>query len=90
VDLAVDTGGNVEGSEIGKIVDKNGVKLIGFSPLPARVAADASLMYSNNLVNLIAHFWDEEAKALSLNLEDEIIQGCLVTHGGEICHEMFK
>jgi NAD(P) transhydrogenase subunit alpha len=90
VDLAVDTGGNVEGSEVGKIVEKNGVKIIGFSPLPARVAADASLMYSNNLVNLIAHFWDEEVKAFSLNLEDEIIQGCLVTHGGEICHEMFK
>lgn len=90
VDLAVDTGGNVEGSEVGKIVDKNGVKIIGFSPLPARVAADASLMYSNNLVNLVAHFWDEDAKGFSLSLEDEIIRGCLVTHDGEICHEMFK
>ena len=90
VDLAVDTGGNVEGSEVGKVVEKNGVKIIGFSPMPARVAADASLMYSNNLANLIAHFWDKEAKTFSLNLEDEIIQGSLVTHGGEICHEMLK
>lgn len=90
VDLAVDSGGNVEGSEVGKVVDRNGVSIIGFSPLPARVATDASLMYSNNLTNLVAHFWDHEAKNFKLDLEDEIIRGCLVTHDGEICHEMFK
>lgn len=90
VDLAVETGGNIEGSEIGKIVDKNGVKIIGLSPFPAHVAEDASLMYSNNLTNLIGHFWDQEEKTFVLDLEDEILQGCLITHSGEICHESFK
>jgi NAD(P) transhydrogenase subunit alpha len=90
VDLAVDTGGNVEGSVENKVVETGGVKILGVSPLPARVSADASLMYSNNLTNLIAHFWDEDSKSFHLNLEDEIIQGSLVTHGGEVCHDLFR
>lgn len=90
VDLAVETGGNVEGSEQGKVVEKNGVKIIGLSPFPAHVSEDASLMYSNNLTNLIGHFWDKENKTFQLDLEDEILQGCLITHNGEICHERFK
>lgn len=90
VDLAVDSGGNVEGSEAGKVVEKGGVKIVGTTPLPALVAADASLMYSNNLHALVLHFWDKEQKSFALKLEDEIIQGSLVTHSGEICHERFK
>jgi NAD(P) transhydrogenase subunit alpha len=90
VDLAVDSGGNVEGSKLGQTVDVGGVTIIGLSPLPSEVAADASLMYSNNLVNLVSHFWDKESKKFVLDLDDEIIQGCLVTHAGEICHEMLE
>ena len=90
VDLAVETGGNVEGSKPGKVVVKNGVQIIGLCPFPAHVSEDASLMYSNNLVNLISHFWDQENKTFVLNLEDEILQGCLLTHNGEICQERFK
>jgi H+-translocating NAD(P) transhydrogenase subunit alpha len=89
VDLAVESGGNVAGSEAGKVVVKNGVKILGFAPLPARVALDASQMYSNNVVNLVAHFWDKEAKAFNLRLEDEIMKGCLVTHEGTIRNELF-
>jgi len=47
-------------------------------------------MYSSNLFNLMEHFWDKEAKALVLNLEDEIMDGCLVVHGGEIRNETIK
>jgi len=90
VDLAVETGGNVEGSEPGKTVDKNGVSIIGVENLPGRVAIHASQMYSSNVGNLITHFWDKESKNFKLDLEDEIIQGCLVTHNGEIVSETLK
>ncbi len=88
VDLAVESGGNVAGSEVGKVVVKDGVKIMGFAPLQARVALDASQMYSNNVVNLVAHFWDKEAKAFNIRLEDEIMKGCLVTHEGTIRNEL--
>jgi len=90
VDLAVESGGNVAGSLAGEVVDRNGVKIIGYAPLPSRVARDASQMYSSNLTNLISHFWDREEKVFRLDPEDEIIAGCLVTHGGEICHPAFR
>lgn len=90
VDLAVESGGNVEGSEAGKMADRGGVKIIGYSPLPAQVPYNASEMYSNNITSLVTHFWDQEAKEFILEVEDEIIQGALVVHGGEICHEMLK
>ena len=64
--------------------------MVFLANMPGRVAEDASLMYSSNLANLIDHFWDKEAKTFNLDLEDEIIKGCLVTHGGEIVSEMLK
>ncbi len=89
VDLAVETGGNVEGSEAGKTVEKNGVKIIGIKNMPARVALNASLMYSNNLFNLLDEFWNKETKQFDLKLEDDIIKSCLITHGGKIVHPTF-
>ncbi len=90
VDLAVETGGNIEGSQLGETVVSNGVKILGQAPLPALVPLDASQMYSSNLVNLIAHFWNKEEKRFVLNLEDEIIEECLLTHEGQIRNERFK
>jgi NAD(P) transhydrogenase subunit alpha len=90
VDMAVETGGNVEGSRIGEEIDAGGVRIIGFANLPAKAAADASLMFSNNLGNFIEHFWDGGKKAFNLNLSDEILRGCVVTHGGEIVHETIR
>ena len=84
VDLAVETGGNVEGSQAGKIVDVNEVSIIGLENLPGRVSVHASQMYSSNLYNLLSHFWNKETKVFDLALEDEIIAGCLVTHDGKI------
>jgi NAD(P) transhydrogenase subunit alpha len=89
VDLAIETGGNVEGAELGKIVKKKGVKIIGLANMPARVAQNASLMYSNNLFNLLDEFWDKEKKKFDLKLDDDIIKGCLITHGGAIVHPTF-
>ena len=90
VDLAVESGGNVEASEVGKVVDHGGVKIVGLKNLPGLVAAHSSLVYSSNLVNLISEFWSEEKKRFVLDLEDEIIQGSLITHEGSICHDRFK
>lgn len=89
VDLAVETGGNVEGAELGKIVNKKGVKIIGLANMPGRVAQNASLMYSNNLFNLLDEFWNKETKRFELKLDDDIIKGCLITHGGAIVHPTF-
>lgn len=90
IDMAVESGGNVEGSEVDKIVEVNGVKIVGLGNLPGRVAATASQVYSANLGNFVDHFWDKQAKTFSLKLEDEIIKGCLITHAGEIVNEMYK
>ncbi len=89
VDLAVETGGNVEGSEAGKTVEKKGVKIIGIKNMPARVAMNASAMYSNNLFNLLDEFWNKETKQFDLKLDDDIIKSCLITHGGKIVHPTF-
>jgi H+-translocating NAD(P) transhydrogenase subunit alpha len=89
VDMAVESGGNVEGSKLNEeVMTENGVRIIGLGNLPGRVAVHASQMYSANLHNLIEEYWNAESKTFTLNLEDEIIKGCLVTHGGKIVHPM--
>ncbi len=90
IDMAVETGGNVEGSEVDKVNEVEGVKVVGLGNLPGRVALTASQMYSANIGNFVEHFWDKEENQFNLKLEDEIIQGALITHGGEIFSEMYK
>ena len=90
VDMAVESGGNVEGSELNKIVDINGVRVIGQGNLPSQVARNASDMYSNNLFNLLNEFWDEESTTLNLDPEDEIVQSCVITRDGAIVNETIK
>ena len=72
------------------MIEVNGVRIIGLGNLPSHVASHASQMYSANLFNLLDQFWDEETKEFKLDLEDEIIRGCLVTHGGELVNEKVK
>jgi NAD(P) transhydrogenase subunit alpha len=90
VDLAAETGGNVEGTVPGEEVVVNGVKIIGLANMPGRVAMHASEMYSSNLGHLLTHFWDKEGKTFNLDLEDEIIDGCLITKDGDVRSEMVK
>lgn len=90
VDLAVGTGGNVEGSELNKTVVKEGVNIIGIDNLPGEVAFNASQMYSSNLTNLITHFWDKEKSELNLESEDEILEGCLITKDGSLVNKQLK
>ncbi len=58
--------------------------------LPGRVCANASQMYSVNLGSLVEHYWDKDAKAFKLNLDDDILKGCVITHGGELRNETIK
>lgn len=91
VDMAVESGGNVEGSKLNEEVDVNGVKILGLPNLPGRVAVNASQMYSSNLVNFIEHFWTKENPGtLPLNTSDDIIKACLITHQGQIVNEAIK
>jgi len=88
VDLAVEQGGNCPLSEIGQVVEKYGVKIVGYANVPSRIAADATAMYAKNLLNFVTPMVDTETKALAIDWEDEIIQGCLVTRDGKIVHPM--
>ncbi len=90
VDMAVETGGNVEGSLPDETVEVNGVSIVGISNLPAGVARDASQMYSSNLFNLITEYWDEESKSFNMDLEDDILRGCVITHNGDIVNETIR
>jgi NAD(P) transhydrogenase subunit alpha len=84
VDLAVEQGGNVEGSELDRIVIKHNVKLIGIPNLAATVAADASALYARNLLNFLALLLDVKTGALTINREDDIVAGALAAIGGEL------
>ena len=88
VDLAVESGGNIAGSQVDQEVDVDGVRIIGLGNLPGKVAINASQMFSSNLYNLVEEFWNTEEKRFDLNFEDEIIKGCVITHDGKIVNEM--
>ena len=90
VDMAVSTGGNVEGSLAEETVIQNGVTIVGLSNLPGEVAFDASLVYGNNLFNLIEEYWDSENKKFDFDITDEILSGCVVTHEGHVVNNMVK
>jgi len=90
VDMAVSTGGNVEGSLAEETVIQNGVTIVGLSNLPGEVAVDASLVYGNNLFNLLEEYWDSENKVFNFDITDEILSGCVVTHEGDIVNNMVK
>jgi NAD(P) transhydrogenase subunit alpha len=74
VDMAVESGGNVEGSVPDKEVDVNGVTILGYTNLAGRVAITRARCTQNNLANLVEHFWDKDAKAMALKREDEILK----------------
>jgi NAD(P) transhydrogenase subunit alpha len=88
VDLAVENGGNVAGSQIDQEVDENGVRIIGLANLPGKVAVDASRMFSSNLFALVDAFWNKEQKRFVPDFEDEIIKGCVITHKGQLVNQV--
>jgi NAD(P) transhydrogenase subunit alpha len=88
VDLAVESGGNVAGSQPDKEINVGGVRIVGLYNLPGKVAVHASQMFSSNLFALVEEFWDAEEKRFRLNFDDEIIQGCVVTHEGKVVNQV--
>ncbi|MFB7880492.1 Re/Si-specific NAD(P)(+) transhydrogenase subunit alpha [Brevundimonas diminuta] len=86
IDLAVEAGGNVEGSKPNEVVTTaNGVKIVGWSNMPGRIAADASALYARNLVAFLGLMIKDGAMAV--DLEEEILKAAVVTHGGAVVHE---
>lgn len=90
VDLAVEMGGNCEGSVLGEVVEQNGVKILGYANMPGRIPTDASAVYSRNLLNLLALCVDKESKTLKLNWDDEIIKAIALTHEGKTLQSQFS
>lgn len=86
VDLAASSGGNVEGTVPGEEVVVDGVRLIGLTNYPGLVARDASQMYASNVVGLLEHAFDNEAGALRLDPDDDVIGSCLLTRDGQVRH----
>ena len=68
---------------------KNGVLIVGHANLESTVSYHASQVLAANYAAWIAHFWDPNAKALRLDLSDEILKGCLITHEGRVVHPQF-
>jgi NAD(P) transhydrogenase subunit alpha len=87
VDLAVEQGGNVEGAVAGEVVEKHGVKIVGYRNVPSRLASDASALFARNLYNFLSAFWDKEKAGVVLPDDDEIVQGVRLTRGGKVVHE---
>ncbi|MBU2978271.1 NAD(P) transhydrogenase subunit alpha [Alteromonas sp. C1M14] len=90
MDMAATSGGNVEGSVPGQVATVNGVTVIGYGNWSQFVAKDATDMYANNLYNLLDEFYDDESAQFTLNMDDEILAGCVITHDGEITNGMLK
>jgi NAD(P) transhydrogenase subunit alpha len=89
VDLAVERGGNVEGAKPDKIVDAGGVSIIGYQNMAGRIAASASALLARNIFAFVEPMIDQEAKALTIDREDEIIAATLLTHDGAVVHPDF-
>ena len=85
VDLAVESGGNVEGAVAGQVVEIHGVKVVGHKNVPSRLATDASALFSRNLYNFLSAFWDKEAGKPVL--DEEIGNAIRLTQGGKIVNE---
>jgi len=77
-DLAAVQGGNTVFTEVDKIVEKNGVKIIGEANILNKLPVSASNLYAKNLFNFISNLYDRENKKLNINLNDEIIEKTLI------------
>ena len=86
VDMSTSTGGNVESSKIDEITIINGIKIIGWSNLPAKIATEASKLYAKNLYNFI----DYSLNNNSFNFSDDLLRQMLLTQNGQIVNEKFK
>jgi len=88
VDMAVSTGGNVEGSQPGlTTTTTNGVKIIGETNIPALVATETSSLYARNMVNFLEPMHDKESKTLKLKRDDDMVKPTLLVDGGQVLYK---
>jgi NAD(P) transhydrogenase subunit alpha len=90
VDLAAEQGGNCPLSKPDEIVDADGVTIMGYTNLPARLAIDASNLYARNLFNFVALIVDKKTGNVTLDWNDEIVKGAGLTRDGQIVHSALK
>jgi NAD(P) transhydrogenase subunit alpha len=90
VDLAVERGGNVEGVAADAVANVGGVKIVGYSNVPGRLAATASSLYAKNLYAFLEILIDKKTKALAVNWDDDIVKATALTRDGAIVHPNFK
>src|SRR5262244_3883251 len=90
VDLAVERGGNVEGVRSGEVADVDGVKVVGYTNVPGRVAASASGLYARNLFSFIETLVDKANKKLAVNWDDELVKATALTRDGAVIHPNFQ
>jgi NAD(P) transhydrogenase subunit alpha len=84
VDLAAEQGGNCELCEPGQVAVKHGVKIIGYTDLPSRLARQSSALYANNLLRLLEELCKEKDGNVNVNMDDEMIRGATVVKDGAI------
>ena len=89
LDMAVETGGNVEGSVVDEVIDVNGVKVVGVSYLASKVSSHASFALSNNIINWVTDFYNEESSQINFDFDDEVIQSSVLAYDGKILNERF-
>jgi len=89
VDLAVERGGNVEGVKADEVATVEGVKIVGYVNMAARLAASASALYAKNLFALLEILIDKKAKALAVKWDDDIVKATVLTRDGAIVHPSF-
>jgi len=90
VDMAAESGGNVEGSKPGEVViTDGGVRIIGTGNWANEVPRDASQMYAANVFNLIDEFWDAEAKRMTMDFDNDL-SGCAITHAGKVVNDVIR
>lgn len=89
IDLAVERGGNVEGAVADKIVEVEGVKIVGFTNIAGRISATASQLYARNLFAFLDVLTDKEAKKLNIDFNDELVKATVLTHQGAVVHPAF-
>src|SRR3569623_95227 len=91
VDLAAERGGNVELTKPGEIVTTpNGVTIIGYKNVPARLATSASQLFARNLVAFLETMFDKKTKAFAVNWDDELVKATVLTRDGAIVHPNIK
>jgi len=90
VDLAVERGGNVEGAKADKVVEVDGIKIVGYTNVAGRVAASASGLYARNLFSFIETMIDKANKALAVNWDDELVKATALTKDGAVIHPNFQ